>query len=329
MADEQQSPRRRGGEAKPQVFWETRLAFDFMRWRKATLVLSAVLVLASLALLGVRGLNFGLDFTGGTLVEVHFPAPADPQAVRLGLEAKGYADLVVQNFGTARDVLVRVPPDVVGETATVGDVILEALQAEYGDAVALRRSEFVGPAVGEELREQGGLAMLAALSLVMVYIMFRFTGKFALSAVIALVHDVIITLGAFSLFRWSFDLPSLAAVLAVIGYSLNDTIVVADRIRENFRALRRAEPIAVINQAISQSFGRTLVTSLTTLLVLVALLLFGGSMIEGFAEALVVGVVVGTYSSIYVAANALLLMGVEQKDLLMPEKEGEDQEALL
>jgi preprotein translocase subunit SecF len=163
----------------------------------------------------------------------------------------------------------------------------------------------------------------------MVYIMFRFTGKFALSAVIALVHDVIITLGAFSLFRWSFDLPSLAAVLAVIGYSLNDTIVVADRIRENFRALRRAEPIAVINQAISQSFGRTLVTSLTTLLVLVALLLFGGSMIEGFAEALVVGVVVGTYSSIYVAANALLLMGVEQKDLLMPEKEGEDQEALL
>jgi len=159
--------------------------------------------------------------------------------------------------------------------------------------------------------------------------MFRFTGKFALSAVIALVHDVIITLGAFSLFRWSFDLPSLAAVLAVIGYSLNDTIVVADRIRENFRALRRAEPIAVINQAISQSFGRTLVTSLTTLLVLIALLLFGGSMIEGFAEALVVGVLVGTYSSIYVAANALLLMGVEQKDLLVPEKEGQDQDALL
>ncbi|MFZ8930416.1 MAG: protein translocase subunit SecF [Pseudomonadales bacterium] len=300
-----------------------------MRWRQLTLILSTLLVVASLALLGVRGLNFGLDFTGGTLVEVHFPEPADPQAVRLGLEAQGYGDLVVQNFGTARDVLVRVPPDVVGETATVGDVILEALRADYGDQVALRRSEFVGPAVGEELREQGGLAMLAALSLVMVYIMFRFTGKFALSAVIALVHDVIITLGAFSLFRWSFDLPSLAAVLAVIGYSLNDTIVVADRIRENFRALRRAEPIAVINQAISQSFGRTLVTSLTTLLVLIALLLFGGSMIEGFAEALVVGVLVGTYSSIYVAANALLLMGVEQKDLLVPEKEGQDQDALL
>ena len=321
--------RRRSGESAPQVFWETKLAFDFMRWRQLTLILSTLLVVASLALLGVRGLNFGLDFTGGTLVEVHFPEAADPQAVRLGLEAQGYGDLVVQNFGTARDVLVRVPPDVVGETATVGDVILEALRADYGDQVALRRSEFVGPAVGEELREQGGLAMLAALSLVMVYIMFRFTGKFALSAVIALVHDVIITLGAFSLFRWSFDLPSLAAVLAVIGYSLNDTIVVADRIRENFRALRRAEPIAVINQAISQSFGRTLVTSLTTLLVLIALLLFGGSMIEGFAEALVVGVLVGTYSSIYVAANALLLMGVEQKDLLVPEKEGQDQDALL
>jgi preprotein translocase subunit SecF len=329
MADPIPGSRRRSGESAPQVFWETKLAVDFMRWRQLTLILSTLLVVASLALLGVRGLNFGLDFTGGTLVEVHFPEPADPQAVRLGLEAQGYGDLVVQNFGTARDVLVRVPPDVVGETATVGDVILEALRADYGDQVALRRSEFVGPAVGEELREQGGLAMLAALSLVMVYIMFRFTGKFALSAVIALVHDVIITLGAFSLFRWSFDLPSLAAVLAVIGYSLNDTIVVADRIRENFRALRRAEPIAVINQAISQSFGRTLVTSLTTLLVLIALLLFGGSMIEGFAEALVVGVLVGTYSSIYVAANALLLMGVEQKDLLVPEKEGQDQDALL
>ena len=329
MADPTPGSRRRSGESAPQVFWETKLAVDFMRWRQLTMLLSTLLVVASLALLGVRGLNFGLDFTGGTLVEVHFPEPADPQAVRLGLEAQGYGDLVVQNFGTARDVLVRVPPDVVGETATVGDVILEALRADYGDQVALRRSEFVGPAVGEELREQGGLAMLAALSLVMVYIMFRFTGKFALSAVIALVHDVIITLGAFSLFRWSFDLPSLAAVLAVIGYSLNDTIVVADRIRENFRALRRAEPIAVINQAISQSFGRTLVTSLTTLLVLIALLLFGGSMIEGFAEALVVGVLVGTYSSIYVAANALLLMGVEQKDLLVPEKEGQDQDALL
>jgi preprotein translocase subunit SecF len=329
MADPTPSSRRRSGESAPQVFWETKLAFDFMRWRQLTLILSTLLVVGSLALLGVRGLNFGLDFTGGTLVEVHFPEAADPQAVRLGLEAQGYGDLVVQNFGTARDVLVRVPPDVVGETATVGDVIIEALRADYGDQVALRRSEFVGPAVGEELREQGGLAMLAALSLVMVYIMFRFTGKFALSAVIALVHDVIITLGAFSLFRWSFDLPSLAAVLAVIGYSLNDTIVVADRIRENFRALRRAEPIAVINQAISQSFGRTLVTSLTTLLVLIALLVFGGSMIEGFAEALVVGVLVGTYSSIYVAANALLLMGVEQKDLLVPEKEGQDQDALL
>ena len=329
MADPTPASRRRSGESPVQVFWETKLAFDFMRWRQLTLMLSIVLIVASLTLLGVRGLNFGLDFTGGTLVEVNFPEAADPQTVRLGLEAQGYGDLVVQNFGTARDVLVRVPPDVVGETATVGDVILAALRADYGDQVALRRSEFVGPAVGEELREQGGLAMLAALSLVMVYIMFRFTGKFALSAVIALVHDVIITLGAFSLFRWSFDLPSLAAVLAVIGYSLNDTIVVADRIRENFRALRRAEPIAVINQAISQSFGRTLVTSLTTLLVLIALLLFGGSMIEGFAEALVVGVLVGTYSSIYVAANALLLMGVEQKDLLVPEKEGQDQDALL
>ncbi|MEE4302413.1 MAG: protein translocase subunit SecF [Pseudomonadales bacterium] len=299
-----------------------------MGLRKAAVVLSVALILASFAALFLRGLNFGLDFTGGTLVELEFAEAVDPQTVRSDLEAAGWVDLVVQNFGTPRDVLVRVPPDVVGEDDAVGDRIRETLSTG-ADSVALRRSEFVGPAVGEELREQGGLAMLTALALVMVYIMFRFTGKFAIGAVVALVHDVIVVLGAFALLQWSFDLPSLAAVLAVIGYSLNDTIVVSDRIRENFRRMRKGDSLEVINASLNQTFGRTLVTSLTTLLVLIALLLFGGELIEGFAEALVVGVVVGTYSSIYVAANMLVALKIDRQDLILPEKEGADQESLI
>ncbi|MEE4384643.1 MAG: protein translocase subunit SecF [Pseudomonadales bacterium] len=300
-----------------------------MRLRWPAEILSLTLVVGSIALLVLRGLNFGLDFTGGTLVEIEFDRDVAPAEVRAALADEGYPDLVVQNFGTPRDLLVRVPPEVVGAEATVGDTLLDALRAEYGDGVTLLRSEFVGPAVGEQLREQGGLALLTALALVMVYIMFRFTGKFAVGAVVALIHDVIITMGAFSLFHWSFDLPSLAAVLAVIGYSLNDTIVVFDRIRENFRRMRRGTPVEIINQSISQSFGRTLATSLTTLLVLLALLLFGGELIEGFAEALVVGIVVGTYSSIYVASNMLLLLRLDRQDLVLPEKEGADQEPVL
>jgi preprotein translocase subunit SecF len=217
----------------------------------------------------------------------------------------------------------------VGDSATVGDALLAALRQNHGEGVTLLRSEFVGPAVGEQLREQGGLAMLTALALVMVYIMFRFTGKFAIGAVVALIHDVIITLGAFSLFGWSFDLPSLAAVLAVIGYSLNDTIVVSDRIRENFRRIRKGDAFHIINTSLNQTLGRTLVTSMTTLLVLLALLIFGGQLIEGFAEALIVGVVIGTYSSIYVAANMLLALKIDRQDLLLPEKEGEDQESVV
>ena len=316
----------RGGER--QVFWESRLDLDFMALRRLALGLSAALLVASLGALFFRGLNFGLDFTGGTLVELEFAEAVDPQDLRGELRAAGWSDLVVQNFGTPRDVLVRVPPDVVGEDAAVGDRIRGTLAEKRGD-VELRRSEFVGPAVGEELREQGGLAMLTALALVMVYIMFRFTGKFAVGAVVALVHDVIVVLGAFAVFRWSFDLPSLAAVLAVIGYSLNDTIVVSDRIRENFRRMRKGDSIAVINASLNQTFGRTLVTSLTTLLVLVALLIFGGELIEGFAEALAVGVVVGTYSSIYVAASMLVALKIDRQDLILPEKEGADQESLI
>ena len=318
---------RRGSER--QEFVENRFFVDFMKVRRVTATLSVLLILASIGSLVFQGLNFGLDFTGGTLVEVEFGAGVDPEEVRRSLDAAGYPDLVVQNFGTPRDLVVRVPPHLVGDEATVGDALLAVLKRSYGEGVVLKRSEFVGPAVGEQLREQGGLAMLTALALVMVYIMFRFTGKFAIGAVTALIHDVIITLGAFSIMGWSFDLPSLAAVLAVIGYSLNDTIVVSDRIRENFRRMRRGDSVEIINRSLSQTLGRTMVTSLTTLLVLMALLVFGGELIEGFAEALIVGVVIGTYSSIYVAANMLLVLKIDRQDLILPEPEGAEQDSIV
>ena len=229
------------------------------------------------------------------------------------------------SFGTDRDVLIRLPQ---GFSDTEGVAILEKLQSSFSGSVELRRIEFVGPQVGDELREQGGLAMLMALGLVMLYIAFRFQFKFALGAVVALVHDVIVTLGFFSIVGMEFDLTVLAALLAVIGYSLNDTIVVSDRIRENFRKIRKADPVEVINISLTETLGRTLVTSLTTLLVLMALALFGGEMINGFAIALIVGVIIGTYSSIYVAANTLLVLGVSKEDLMIPVKEGAEQEDL-
>lgn len=327
MSESDQPIDRRNVE-KRVTFWEFELAFDFMRWRKVAAWTSGAAVVASILLLIFKGLSFGLDFTGGTLVEVQFPNAVDPQEIRVELQGAGYENLVVQNFGTPQDILVRVPPDVVGDEATVGDALIAQLRSVHGADVVLRRSEFVGPTVGEELREQGGLAMLAALALVMIYILFRFSGKFALGAVVALAHDVIIVMGAFVLFQWSFDLPSLAAVLAVIGYSLNDTIVISDRIREDFRRLRRETPLEVLNIALNKTFGRTLVTSLTTILVLTVLFIFGGQTVEGFSEALIVGVVVGTYSSIYVAANTLVGLGISREDLLVPVKEGADQEGI-
>jgi preprotein translocase subunit SecF len=259
-------------------------------------------------------------------VEVHYSESADLNAIRGILDSSGYSGAIVVSFGTDRDVLIRLPK---GYSDKEGAELLTTLQQSFAGSVELRRIEFVGPQVGDELREQGGLAMLLALGLVMLYIAFRFQFKFAVGAVVALVHDVIITLGFFSLSGMEFDLTVLAALLAVIGYSLNDTIVVSDRIRENFRKIRRAEPVEVINISLTETLGRTLVTSLTTLLVLAALALFGGEMINGFAIALIVGVAVGTYSSIYVAANALLLMGVSKEDLMIPIKEGGDQEDLM
>ena len=298
---------------------------DFMAWRRLAAGLSVALILASVVSLGVKELSWGLDFTGGTLVEVEYADSADLTAIRQTLQLRGYEGAIVVSFGTDRDVLIRLP---VGTSDEQGAALLGILQSESEVGVELRRIEFVGPQVGEELREQGGLAMLLALGLVMLYIAFRFQFKFALGAVGALAHDVIIVLGFFSLFDLEFDLTVLAAILAVIGYSLNDTIVVSDRIRENFRKLRRTEPLEVINQSLSETLGRTLVTSLTTLLVLVSLALVGGEMIKGFALALLVGVFVGTYSSIYVAANLLLALGVSKEDLVIPVPEGEEDLAL-
>ena len=295
--------------------------FDFMSKRHIATVLSAVLLLVAVGAVVFGGVNRGLDFTGGALVEFGFPQPVDAETVRQTLVAAGFVNGVVQNYGSETDMLVRMPPVAGVDQSDLGDRINAALADTFA-GVQLRRSEFVGPTVGEELTEKGGLALLVALGAIMLYIMWRFTGKFALGAVAALVHDVVIVVGAFAVFRWTFNLPELAALLAVIGYSLNDTIVVSDRIRENFRTQRRGTPHEIINRSLNQTLGRTLVTSLTTLMVLGALLFAGGEQVSGFATALSIGVLVGTYSSIYVAANVLLAMGITKQDLALPEREG-------
>jgi preprotein translocase subunit SecF len=292
---------------------------NFMGQRKLAGIISLVLVIGSIALLATRQLNWGLDFTGGTLVEVHYSELAPLEGIRKTLEAKGFSGALAVSFGSDRDVLIRLPQ---GYSDKDGARLLEQLQSDFSGQVTLRRIEFVGPAVGEELRDQGGLAMLFALIVVMFYIGFRFQFKFSLGAVAALMHDVLIVLGFFSLLDLEFDLTVLAALLAVIGYSLNDTIVVSDRIRENFRKIRKGDAHHVVNVSLSETLGRTLVTSLTTLLVLMALAVFGGEMIRGFSIALLVGVVVGTYSSIYVASNMLMVLGISKEDLMIPVKEG-------
>ncbi|KRT55985.1 protein translocase subunit SecF [endosymbiont of Ridgeia piscesae] len=304
-----------------QIFNKTS-KFDFMGGRKLASGLSAAVILVALVSVFARGLNLGIDFTGGTLVEVGYAQPVELPAVRKSLVEGGFEDATVQHFGTSRDVLVRLAPRDGVESAVVSDQAFAAMQRATEGKAELRRVEFVGPQVGDELTEDGGLAMLYALICILLYVGIRFEYRFAMGAVIALVHDVIVTIGIFSLFQVEFDLPVLAAVLAVIGYSLNDTIVVYDRIRENFRKIRKGTPIEIINASLNQTLARTLVTSLTTLLVLIALFLFGGEIIHGFALALIVGVVVGTYSSIYVASSAIIMMGISKEDLMPVEKEG-------
>ena len=304
---------------------EEKIIIRFMAGRKVASLLSAALVIASIVLLGVKGLNFGLDFTGGTLIEVIYEESVPLQEVRDALAEEGFENAIVVNFGSDTDVLVRLPQ---GMSPELGDQVLSVLEAGSPGGVELRRIEFVGPQVGEELREQGGLAVLLALIVVLIYVAMRFQMKFAFGAVAALGHDVIITLGVFSLVGWDFDLTVLAALLAVIGYSLNDSIVVADRIRENLRGMRGHTPLEIIDISLTDTLGRTLVTSGTTLLVLIALALVGGEMIHSFALALLVGIAVGTYSSIYVVASLLVAMKISQEDLVVPEKEGAEVDEL-
>ena len=297
---------------------------DFMGKRRIAATMSIALIVLSLGVLLVQGLNLGLDFTGGTLVEVEFTEPTAPADIRELLNARGFENGIVQYFGTERDLLIRMPPQASVEEAQLGDELVAKLREQYPDVV-LRQSNYIGPAVGEELTEDAGLALIAALAVVMLYILFRFTKQFSVGAVAALAHDVILTLGIFAIFQWTFDLSVLAAVLAVIGYSLNDTIVVSDRIRENFRKIRKGTIVDVINKSLNQTLGRTLVTSFTTLFVLVALLVAGGETIRGFAAALTIGVIIGTYSSIYIASNLLILLKITREDLLVPEKENLDE----
>ncbi|MDG2175757.1 MAG: protein translocase subunit SecF [Gammaproteobacteria bacterium] len=302
---------------------------NFMGLRKATTIFSALLILGSITSFLVNGMHFGLDFTGGTQIQVSYSETPDLEEIRSLISEAGYQNFEVVNFRTDQDVQIRIQETGAAdfdqvEAAASADRVVDFLQQNSSSEVEILGSGFIGSQVGEELREQGGLGMLVALIMIMVYIALRFQYKFSVGAVAALAHDVLITLGLFSLLQIDFDLTVLAAVLAVIGYSLNDTIVVSDRIRENFRILRKSDPIELINISITQTFSRTIVTSLTTLLVLLALFLFGGEMIKGFAIALIVGVLIGTYSSVYVAANVLLRMHISKEDLMPPVQEGEE-----
>lgn len=297
--------------------------FDFMGFRKIASALSIALVVASIVLLGVRGLNFGMDFTGGTSVELEYAEAPSLEGIRNTMTEAGYEQYVVQNFGSDTTILIRMAE---AENDQLAREVANLL-ASSGAELELVGSEFVGSQVGDELKEDSGLGLLIALAVVLIYVGMRFQFKFGIASVIPLAHDVLIVLGMFALFQWTFDLTVLAALLAVIGYSLNDTIVVADRIRENFRKMRVGEPWDIINESIHQTITRTINTSGTTLVVLLALYFFGGEAINNFAIALIIGVVVGTYSSIYVSANMLMVMGVTREDLMVPTKEGSTEES--
>ena len=299
---------------------------DFLAWRKIALVLSSIFLLVSLSSLFLKELNWGLDFTGGTLVELSYPNEANIPQIRQNLIQGGFEGAQVANFGSSREVLIKLPGTV---SDSLGSEIVSLLRtSNEGKTVDLRRIEYVGPQIGSELRDDGGTAMLIALAFMMLYIAFRFQSMFAGAAVIALVHDVIIVVGIFSLIQIEFDLTVLAALLAVIGYSLNDTIVVSDRIRENIRSMDAESTEEIINTSLNQTLGRTLITSLTTLLVLFSLFILGGELIKNFALALIFGVIVGTYSSIYIAANALIMMGLTKDHLKVEEAENADNNPL-
>ena len=294
--------------------------YNFLSIRYVAMALSILLMLISLSSLMTKGLNKGIDFTGGFLIEVSYQQAPTISQVRSDLAGGGFPEAIVQNFGGSKDLMIRILPREGIDNKAVGKQIIEILNNSSNKA-ELRGSEFIDPQVGEELTDQGGLAMIFALIMIMIYIIIRFQWKFSIGAVAAIIHDVLITIGVFSFFQISFDLAVLAAILAVIGYSLNDTIVIFDRIRENFRLLRKTETLTILNKSINQTISRTVITSGTTLLVLSALYFFGGKSLEGFSLALIIGVVVGTYSSIYVATTSVFLLDVSTSDLLQVKKE--------
>lgn len=290
---------------------------DFMARRHVMSAISVVAVLFSVFTMATKGFNFGLDFTGGTLIEVRYEESANLEKIREQLAQAGYAHASVVSFGTANDVLVRLQQD---NDPRLGDKIMDVLH-QGGTQVEKRRVDYVGPQVGEDLRDQGGIAMLVSLMIMMVYVSVRFQAKFSVGAIVATLHDVVLTLGCFALFQWTFDLNALAAVLTVLGYSLNDTIVIGDRIRENFRKVRKGSPIEIINSSLNETLGRTIITSGVTLLSVLGLYFFGGELLHGFSMALIIGIAVGTYSSIYIAANTLLLLNLTKEDMVLPERE--------
>ena len=311
------------------MFEDTAIDFMGIRWMAA--IISAALVVVSLLSLAINSLEFGLDFTSGTSVRLSYSETVDVSNVNQILQGNGYEDSVVVSFGSDRDIRILLPvnedvaiEDQATQAVEVGESISALLQSESSSEITLLGSDYVSAKVGQELAEQGGLGMLVALGIIMVYIAVRFQFKFSVGAVTALAHDLIITLGIFSIFGVEFNLNTLAALLAIIGYSLNDTIVVSDRIRENFRRMRSGSPLEMVNKSLNQTLSRTLITSLTTLLVLFSILLIGGESTQGFAIALIIGVVIGTYSSIYIASNVILYMNVTREDLMTPVKEGGD-----
>lgn len=295
----------------------------FLSLRKSTTVMSIILIVVSAFSLMTKGLNLGIDFTGGIQIEISFETAPNIENVRSNLASGGYDDAVVQNSGSSQDLMVRIPPRNGIDNKKIGEDVIGMLQASE-NSVTLKSSEYISAQVGEELTEQGGLAMIFALIMIMIYIVFRFQWKFSIGAVLALIHDVMITLGIFSIFQLTFDLSVLAAILAVVGYSLNDTIVIFDRIRENFRSMRTAQTLDILNSAITQTIKRTIITSSTTLLVLLSLYVFGGSSLEGFSIALIVGVLIGTYSSIFVASTSIFYLDISTTDLIPVKREEVD-----
>lgn len=308
-----------------------RKVYDFMRWDKLAFTISGLLLIASFVIMGVKGFNWGLDFTGGTVIEITLEKPADIESLRGALQQSGFVDPQIQNFGSSRDVLVRLSPHEGNAGQELGNKVVSTINQVSQQNATVKRIEFVGPSVGSDLAQTGGMALLAALIAILIYVGFRFEWRLALGAVLALAHDVIITMGVLSLFHMEIDLTIVASLMSVIGYSLNDSIVVSDRIRENFRKIRRGTSYEIFNVSLTQTLSRTIMTSATTLVVVLMLFIFGGALLKGFSLTMLIGVSIGTISSIYVASALALKLGMKREHLLQQkvEKEGADQPSIL